>query len=128
MTELDQPTAVRRRRFRFGLRTLLAVVTVAAVGSWGIGWGGRGGRIYKSRILGVLPKQIPLNHPPYRADIAWTLPVREDVFVCIGTAEIFGRTCRLLGPFGRLTAEPFGTPPRFTSGFSYRKVSAQIQQ
>jgi hypothetical protein len=30
----------RRRRFRFGLRTLLAVVTVAAVASWGylVGW------------------------------------------------------------------------------------------
>ena len=36
---MDQPPATRRR-FRFGLRTLLAVVTLAAVGSWAywIGW------------------------------------------------------------------------------------------
>ena len=36
---MDQPVATRRR-FRFGLRTLLAVVTFAAVGSWmyWIGW------------------------------------------------------------------------------------------
>jgi hypothetical protein len=36
---MDQPAAPRRR-FRFGLRTLLIVVTLAAVGSWAywIGW------------------------------------------------------------------------------------------
>ena len=36
---MDQPPA-SRRRFRFGLRTLLATVTLAAVASWGywIGW------------------------------------------------------------------------------------------
>ncbi len=33
-TDQPQPTA-KPRRFRFGLRTLLAVVTLAAVGSWG---------------------------------------------------------------------------------------------
>jgi hypothetical protein len=39
MTTTFQP-ADPRRRFRFGLRTLLVVVTLAAVGSWGywIGW------------------------------------------------------------------------------------------
>ena len=39
MTTAPQPAAPRRR-FRFGLRTLLAVVTLAAVASWGywIGW------------------------------------------------------------------------------------------
>jgi hypothetical protein len=39
MTTTSQPVA-RRRRFRFGLRTLLAVVTLAAVGSWAywFGW------------------------------------------------------------------------------------------
>jgi hypothetical protein len=39
MPEMDQP-APTRRRYRFGLRTLLAVVTLAAVGAWGywIGW------------------------------------------------------------------------------------------
>ena len=31
---MDQPVA-KRRRFRFGLRTLLVIVTLAAVGSWG---------------------------------------------------------------------------------------------
>jgi len=36
---MDQPTTTRRR-FRFGLRTFLAVVTLAAVGSWAywVGW------------------------------------------------------------------------------------------
>ena len=34
MPEMDQSPATRRR-FRFGLRTLLAVVTFAAVASWG---------------------------------------------------------------------------------------------
>ena len=40
MPEMDQPPAIRRRWFRFSLRMLLAVVTLAAVGSWGywIGW------------------------------------------------------------------------------------------
>ena len=33
MTDQPQPLATRRR-FRFGLRTLLVVVTLAAVGSW----------------------------------------------------------------------------------------------
>ena len=32
---MDNAPAKPRRRFRFGLRTLLAVVTLAAVGSWG---------------------------------------------------------------------------------------------
>ena len=37
---MEFSSAIRRCRFRFGLRTLLAVVTLAAVGSWGywIGW------------------------------------------------------------------------------------------
>src|SRR4029079_9688841 len=39
MDQVDQPVA-KHRRFRFGLRTLLAVVTVAAVASWAywFGW------------------------------------------------------------------------------------------
>ena len=37
---MESSPTIRRRRFRFGLRTLLAVVTLAAVGSWAycVGW------------------------------------------------------------------------------------------
>jgi hypothetical protein len=40
MLNMDNAPATPRRRFRFGLRTLLAVVTLAAVASWAywIGW------------------------------------------------------------------------------------------
>jgi hypothetical protein len=40
MRTMEFSPAIRRRRFRFGLRTLLAVVTLAAVGSWAycVGW------------------------------------------------------------------------------------------
>ena len=40
MRTMESSPAIRRCRFRFGLRTLLAVVTRAAVGSWAysVGW------------------------------------------------------------------------------------------
>lgn len=39
MLGMDNAPAKPRRRFRFGLRTLLSVVMLAAVGSWGY-WSG----------------------------------------------------------------------------------------
>src|SRR6478672_3849658 len=49
MTTTSQPVA-RRRRFRFGLRTLLAAVTLAAVGSWAYWFGWPWWLAYRERI------------------------------------------------------------------------------
>ena len=111
---MDQPPT-SRRRFRFGLRTLLAVVTFAAIGSWvyWIGWPWWTNLCEQSEFLAAVRQikagspTVPMeklapggNHRSAKAIVKWRFWRTKQV-----STAIFGKTRRIVFWSNRRPAE-----------------------
>jgi hypothetical protein len=123
---MESSPTIRRHRFRFGLRTLLAVVTLAAVGSWGYWvawpwWQEYGDRIsFENEVKGLRTKWkeqggVPMLNVTRRPDREFSSMVQLDshILQCYRFERATYFIYFVISPFGYpiTRIELFRSPP-----------------